>query len=132
MLVSQSRSIAEWIILNANPSGKDYEEEIILKYAKKYPNIVYKRLEEDPGIYAVWNQAIKMSTGEFITNINCDDRRAPNALEIQARNLHVNQDVDLVYNDSFIVHEPNIQTENVSQSRSRADLYSSLKNPFLS
>ncbi len=109
----------EWIILNANPSGKDYEEEIILKYAKKYPNIVYKRLEEDPGIYAVWNQAIKMSTGEFITNINCDDRRAPNALEIQARNLHVNQDVDLVYNDSFIVHEPNIQTENVPSDAQR-------------
>lgn len=109
----------EWIILNANPAGKDYEEEAILKYAEKYPNIIYKRLDDDPGIYAVWNQAVKMSTGEFITNINCDDRRAPDALEIQARNLYANKDIDLVYNDSFIVHEPNVQMEDVAPNAQR-------------
>ena len=104
----------EWIILNANPKGKDFEEEIILKYVEKFPNnIVYKRLEEDPGIYAVWNKAVEMAKGEFITNINCDDRRTINALEKQAKLLVATPDVDLVYNDSYITHEPNMAWEDV-------------------
>ena len=106
----------EWIILNANPQGKDYEEKIILKYAEKYPNIVYKRLENDPGIYAVWNEAINMATGEYITNINCDDRRAPDCLEKQASTLFINNDIDLVYNDSYVVQTPNVAWEDIETS----------------
>jgi glycosyltransferase involved in cell wall biosynthesis len=105
----------EWIILNANESGDDFEEEVILKYKEKYPeNIVYKRLKEDPGVYAVWNMGIKMSTGEFITNINCDDRRALHGIERQASVLSTKPDVDLVYNDSYVVKEPNITFENIT------------------
>ena len=110
----------EWIIFNANPAGQDYEEEAILKYVEKHPNIIYHRLEEDPGIYAIWNKAIQMSTGEYITNINCDDRRAPNALEAQAKLLYSSPDADLVYNDSYIVDKPNKTWEDidhVSQKR---------------
>ena len=106
----------EWIILNANKPG-DFEEEIILKYVDRYPdNIIYKRLEEDPGLYETWNTAIRMSTGEYITNINCDDRRAPDALEKQAKLLFASEGVDLVYNDSYITQAPNIQWENIDRS----------------
>ena len=39
------------------------EEEVINKYLEKYPdNIKYIRLDNDPGIYAVWNKAIEVST----------------------------------------------------------------------
>jgi glycosyltransferase involved in cell wall biosynthesis len=104
----------EWIILNANPKGRDYEEEVIKKFIEKYPgNIKYERLENDPGIYAVWNKAIEMSTGEYITNINCDDRRKPDAFEQQAIVLMSNKDCDLVYNDSYIIQTPNVLWENI-------------------
>ena len=104
----------EWIILNANPPGEEFDEEVILRYVEKYPdNIVYKRLEEDPGIYDTWNMAIKMSTGDYVTNVNCDDRRPMDAYEKQAKLLYANSDVGLVYNDSYIVHEPNIRWEDV-------------------
>ena len=106
----------EWIILNANPQGKDYEEKVILEYCKKYPNIVYKRLESDPGIYAVWNKAIQMSTGEYITNINCDDRRRPNCIETQAIGLASNTEIDLVYNDSYIVQTPNLVWQDINEA----------------
>jgi glycosyltransferase involved in cell wall biosynthesis len=109
----------EWIMLNANPEGEDFEEGVILKYAEKHPNIVYKRLEEDPGVYGVWNRAIEMSSGEYITNINCDDRRAPWALEHQAKTLVNNPDVALVYNDSYITKEPNVSWEDVGTSCER-------------
>jgi len=110
----------EWVILNANPEGQDYEEEAIAKYIEKYPNnIVYQRLSEDPGIYAVWNKAIELSTGEFITNVNCDDRRSIECLEKQAKLIVANDDVDLVYTDSFVVNEANVRWEDVKEDASR-------------
>ena len=113
-------SHCEWIILNANKEGDDFEEELILEYQKKYPNnIVYKRLEVDPGIYDTWNMGIKMATGDFVTNVNCDDRRPAWAYEAQAKLLVTNPDVDLVYNDSYVTHEPNIMWEDVSPTTQR-------------
>ena len=50
---------------------------------------------------------IKMSSGEYVTNVNCDDRRAKWGLESQAKTLVSSPDIDLVYNDSYITHEPN-------------------------
>tara|TARA_R100000008_G_scaffold1988_1_gene1645 strand:- start:6564 stop:8567 length:2004 start_codon:yes stop_codon:yes gene_type:complete len=110
----------EWILLNVNPPGNDAEEEVILKYAEKYPNnIVYKRLKKDPGIYGVWNKAIAMSTGEYITNINCDDRRRVDALEKQAYTLLANPHIDLVYNDSYIAREANVRWKDVNPQNSQ-------------
>ena len=108
----------EWMIYNVDPEGNNESEEVILKYVEKYPNnIVYKRLKKDPGVYGVWNNAIKDSTGQFITNVNCDDRRAPYALEKQAKMLVANPDVSLVYNDSYLTREPNLQWENIDKGK---------------
>jgi len=114
----------EWLIFNANEKGNDYEEKVIQEYIDKFPdNIKYKRLKKDPGLYGVWNKAIKIADGEFVTNINCDDRRAPWALEKQAKLLLVNEDVDLVYNDSYVCHEPNIDWENLDSTKLQRYLF---------
>lgn len=110
----------EWIILNVDPPGSEKDEEVIMKYVERYPNnIIYKRLEEDPGIYDTWNMGIKMASGEFVTNVNCDDRRRVDGLEQQAKMLVSHEDADLVYNDSYLVHEPNIMYEDVPHDCSR-------------
>lgn len=95
----------ELIIINANSPGN--EEPIIYQYMKKYPNIVYKRLEEDPGLYAVWNMAIKMAKADLITNANLDDRRNPAWLEEHAKLLEEKPGIDLVYSDFLVTFEPN-------------------------
>ena len=98
----------EWIILNANPEGDDAEEEAIQRYIEKYPNnIIYERLAEDPGIYETWNLAIQKATGEYITNVNCDDRKHPSSLERHAKELFASPEIDLVYADSLITDNPN-------------------------
>ena len=110
----------EWIILDVNPKQEDYEEKAIAEYIKKYPdNIVYKRLDEDPGVYGVWNMAVEMSSGEYITNVNCDDRRRLDAFEQQAKLLHYNKQCDLVYNDSFVVQEANQDWTNITANTPR-------------
>ena len=88
-------------------------------FLKEYFLLPDKRLKKDPGVYGVWNKAINMSSGEFITNINCDDRRAPYGVEHQAKMLMLHENVDLIYNDSYITREPNVLWEDVPQGCER-------------
>jgi glycosyltransferase involved in cell wall biosynthesis len=107
----------ELILINANSPGN--EEGVIKEYLGKYPdNIIYKKLEEDPGIYAVWNIGVDLSSGEFLTNANLDDRKSPNSIELHAIALYTDQDVDLVYSDMLVTHSPNESWEdNTSQDK---------------
>ena len=96
----------ELILVNAN--SPENEEEVINKYIEKYPNnIVYKKLDEDPGIYGVWNIGVDLASGEYITNANLDDRKAPWSLERHAKSLFQNKELDLVYSDMAITDKPN-------------------------
>ena len=107
----------ELLLINAASPGN--EEETIKPYLEKYPdNIVYKKLDKDPGIYAVWNIGVEMSTGEYLTNANLDDRHAPWAYEKQAAALLTNPEADLVYSDMLITDQPN-ETWNNNSSNER-------------
>lgn len=95
----------ELIIVDAN--SPDNEKDIILEYQKKYPNIVYSRLDKDPGIYACWNIAIEMSRGEFLTNANVDDRKSVKSLEIHLKVMEDNPKADVIYADILVTQSPN-------------------------
>ena len=107
----------ELILINANSPGN--EEEIISEYLEKYPNnIMYKRLDEDPGIYGTWNIGVEMATGEYLTNANLDDRKATDSLERHAKELFINPEIDLVYADMLLTDKPNETFEqNNSENR---------------
>ncbi|MFZ9309185.1 MAG: MMPL family transporter [Candidatus Nanopelagicales bacterium] len=109
----------EWIIINVNPVGKDFEEAVIKRYQEQHSNITYVRLAEDPGVYEVWNMAIKQSSGDFITNLNCDDRRESRNIEKLSRALVQNPDVSVVYSDSYITKKPNLQMKDVKRRAKR-------------
>ena len=78
----------------------------------EYSNIVYKKLDQDPGIYGCWNMASKLATGEFLTNANLDDRKAPNFMEELAKQLFLDKDVDVVYANNLLTNSPNETWEN--------------------
>ena len=107
----------ELVLVNADSPGN--EEKVIKKYMKKYPNnIVYKKLDKDPGIYGTWNEALNLATGEFITNANLDDRKASISLQRHADALVSNPEVALVYADSLITNAANETfEENTSEGR---------------
>jgi glycosyltransferase involved in cell wall biosynthesis len=96
----------ELIIINANSPGN--EEPVIKEFMQRYPNIVYERLAADPGIYGVWNYAIKKARGEYLSNSNLDDRRNPDFLIEEIKMLDEHPEVDLAYADYLwtnIAHE---------------------------
>lgn len=95
----------EFIIINAHSPG--HEEVIIKKYTDRYSNIIYVKLDNDPGLYSVWNRAIKIASSNFITNANVDDRRNPASLEMQVCALENCPEVDLVYMSYYVTKVAN-------------------------
>lgn len=93
----------ELILINAN-SDQD-EEKYIFPFLEKHKNIKYIKLDNDPGLYGVWNIGINQSTGEYICNSNVDDLRHIDNLEILRKHLFYSEEVDLVYGDSCVVNE---------------------------
>lgn len=85
----------ELILINADSAGN--EESVIQEYLLKYPNIIYKKLEKDPGLYEVWNIGIRMARADFVTNSNLDDRRNPINIEEHVSYLEKHPEIDLVY-----------------------------------
>ncbi|HZW61710.1 MAG TPA: glycosyltransferase [Candidatus Babeliales bacterium] len=116
----------ELIIINANSPG--HEEPIIKHYAQQYPNIIYHHLEYDPGLYGVWNIAIGLARGKYITNANIDDRLKHDCYEVHAKALDNNPQIDLVYSDYYITFHANKKFVEVKKAKS-SDLPSfSIKN----
>lgn len=95
----------ELIIIDCN--SPDNEIECIDLYLKKYPNIIYKRLDSDPGLYGAWNYALSISSGEYVTNANIDDRLSTDCIEFLSKCLDFNPNIDFVYSDNFISFTPN-------------------------
>lgn len=109
----------ELILIHPKTSPGFIEEKKIIKdYLKKFDNIVYKPLKDDPGTYACWNLGVKASTGAYLTNANLDDRKARNSIERYAKELFTNPDVDVVYADSLITNALN-ETFDVNTSNGR-------------
>ena len=90
----------ELILINCNSPGN--EEGVIEEYLEKYDNIIYERLEKDPGVYGAWNRGIELSTGELLTNANLDDRRNRTQIEELVKTLVNNPDIDLAYSANYV------------------------------
>lgn len=96
----------ELLMIDANSPGS--ERVVIEEYMKRYDNIFYMRLDQDPGLYGVWNLAIELSNGGYLTNANLDDRFSHECYEIFANTLDQNPHIDLVcatYYTSYVANE---------------------------
>ena len=71
-LVTQSIPIEIVVIAN---DVSDKERKIIEHYKSLFPTrFLHVEYVEKESIYASWNRAIKLASGEYITNANVDDR----------------------------------------------------------
>jgi hypothetical protein len=95
----------ELIIIDC--ASPDNEIEFISPYLEIYPNITYKRLDFDPGLYGAWNYALSISSGKYITNANIDDRISTDCIEFLSKCLDSNPNIDFVYSDNYISFTPN-------------------------
>jgi glycosyltransferase involved in cell wall biosynthesis len=90
----------EFVFLNCD--SPEQEESYIKPLIDKYPNIIYHKLDKDPGLYQAWNIAIKLCSSEIIGNWNIDDRKSANGIEILYNRLNKKQDLDVVYGITYV------------------------------
>ena len=83
-------------------SGSEQNEEKNVKdFQKEYPYIKFLKTSKRESLYKAWNRGIKLSSGEYITNANTDDRHDQLCLETLVDHLENNDDLDLVYGNLF-------------------------------
>jgi glycosyltransferase involved in cell wall biosynthesis len=111
---------SELIIIDAN--SPENEAEIIDRYRKIFPNIIYKRINYKIGIYDAWNLGVEMSRGQFITNTNLDDLRKENSFELQASTLERHDFVNIVYQDFFYSMDSRLSFDDVAKIGIKSDL----------
>ena len=110
----------ELILVDCNTVENKMSEKLS-SWIEKYPeNIKYIDLDEDPGIYAAWNLAIKESSGDFISNANLDDRKSNKFAENLAKVLVLNPDVECVYTENLLTTSPH---ETFEENSSNGQVY---------
>ena len=97
-----NQSYLNWELCLAD--GSDEKLTQIEEMVKKDKRIKYKFLGENKGISDNTNEAINMSTGDFIVFVDHDDMLDITSLYEVAKAINENKDVDLVYSDEDKFH----------------------------
>ncbi len=95
----------ELILIKSNVPGD--EDSVIKKYTDRYPNISYYKLSQDVGLYCIMNLGAQLAKSDLIMRANLDDVMDPRFLEVHARELENNCDIDLVYSGYSVTEKPN-------------------------
>jgi len=84
-----------------------FEIAVTQDWSTLQPRYVFKFIETDgiPTLYDAWNQGIAIAEGEYLTNINTDDRLYPGALQKMIDVLDSDPEIGVVYPDVDRVDE---------------------------
>ena len=107
-LSAQTHKDLEIVLDHNDPS----EEEIkwVENYNDKHDNILHIKVEGVDPIGISMNRCIEYATGDYLCIWNVDDLRTPDSIEVMAKTLDDNPDVNFVYGNYHIV--PNFGSTN--------------------
>lgn len=98
---AQTFSDYEVIVVNDGSSNQDELERIV----RSHPLPVIYLSQQNKGVSAARNAAIKIAKGAFYAQLDADDQWTPDYLEVQLGILSDNPDVALVYPNATIIGE---------------------------
>jgi hypothetical protein len=102
----------EFIFLDCNSPESEYK--YIEPLLSQYKNIKYYKLDNDPGLYAAWNKAVRLCSAPIIGNWNIDDRKNTHSIEILLRALNKDPSLDMAYGITYVSHIANEKYEDNS------------------
>ena len=100
-LSTQTHKDLEIVLDHNDPS--DEEVKLVEDYNEQYDNILHIKVEGVDPIGTSMNRCIEYATGDYLCIWNVDDLRTPDSIEIMAKALDENPDVDFVYGNYVIV-----------------------------
>ncbi len=98
--------IGQMEIIVVDAASPQHERSVIEEFQERFGNIVYIRTSKRITVYAAWNLAIRASEGKYITPFSTNDRLRKDAYEILVRALENNQNIPLVYGDTYVTQVP--------------------------
>ena len=90
------------IVLDHN-DPTEAEVKLVEEHNDKYDNIFHIQVEGVDPIGISMNRCIENATGDYLCIWNVDDLRTPNSIEMMAKTLDDNPDVNFVYGNYHIV-----------------------------
>ena len=100
-LSTQTHKDLEIVLDHNDPS--DEEVKLVEEYNQEYDNILHIKVEGVDPIGTSMNRCIEYATGDYLCIWNVDDLRTPDSIEVMAKALDENPDVDFVYGNYDIV-----------------------------
>ena len=100
-LSTQTHKDLEIVLDHNDPS--DEEVKLVEDYNELYDNILHIKVEGVDPIGTSMNRCIEYATGDYLCIWNVDDLRTPDSIEVMAKALDENPDVDFVYGNYIIV-----------------------------
>ena len=100
-LSTQTHKDLEIVLDHNDPS--DEEVKLVEKYNDEYDNILHIKVEGVDPIGTSMNRCIEYATGDYLCIWNVDDLRTSDSIEVMAKALDENPDVDFVYGNYVIV-----------------------------
>ena len=100
-LSTQTHKDLEIVLDHNDPS--DEEVKLVEEYNDQYDNILHIKVEGVDPIGTSMNRCIEYATGDYLCIWNVDDLRTPDSIEVMAKALDENPDIDFVYGNYVIV-----------------------------
>ena len=100
-LSKQTHEDLEIVLDHNDPT--DAEVKLVEQYNEKYDNIFHIKVEGVDPIGISMNRCIENASGDYLCIWNVDDLRTPDSIEVMAKALDDNPDVNFVYGNYYIV-----------------------------
>ena len=100
-LSTQTHKDLEIVLDHNEPT--DEEINLVEEYNKEHDNILHIQVEGVDPIGISMNRCIEFASGDYLCIWNVDDLRSPDSIEVMAKALDENPDVDFVYGNYHIV-----------------------------
>jgi len=106
----QAQTISDQLEIIVVDSGSQQNEaHIVREFQQRFTNIRYIRTEARETIYSAWNRSAHVAKGKYLTNANTDDRHRVDAFEHMVRVLEVDDSAALVYADTAVTTQENME-----------------------
>lgn len=118
-LSTQTHTDLEVILDHNDPS--QIEVDLVENYTKNNDNLVHIKVEGVDPIGVSMNRCIEYSTGDYLCIWNVDDLRTSDSIELMAKTLDENPDVDFVYGNYYVVSSYGSTSGNLIDETGRED-----------
>lgn len=101
----KAQTFTDYEVIVVNDGSDDRED--LERILESHPLSIVYVSQENGGVSAARNAAIRIARGEFYAQLDADDQWTPDYLEFQLKVLADNPDVALVYPNATIINDAN-------------------------